>query len=78
MARQYVATHRATGEQTVVNSRVDYEKSYAEVSRKAGYRYPADCDVAIVPVGQEYDLPFDEVPLIIRRANVAEVTAPAA
>jgi len=84
--RQYIVTHLATGEQTVVNAFVywyeirphDWSKPCEVVARKLGYRYPADCEVRLVRQGHEYALPFDELPLVIKRANVSERAAPAA
>ena len=69
--RQFIAVHLATGEATLVTGEVgkNYSYPYYKLARKAGYRWPADSIVRIVPKGREIALPFDEIPLIIRRAR---------
>lgn len=73
--RQYVITHLATGQQTVVAASEMRCTTAASISRLAGHYAPADAQVNTVPTHKEYALPFDELPLIIRRPDaVAERT----
>lgn len=71
--RQFEVTHLATGTVTRVlgqvwrSGRTVRSESYLGAARHAGHRYPVDCTVRIVPVAQEIPLPFDELPLVIRR-----------
>lgn len=69
--RQYRVTHCQTGEQTLVNVPDDNGHPYPEAARLAGYRYVLEADVAIVPSGYERKLPFDTLPLVVRRASSA-------
>jgi hypothetical protein len=70
MNRQWEVTHIVTGEVTLVNA-----SSTERAARRCGYYWPADCYVRVVPIGYESDLPFDEVPLIVRRANTNQIAA---
>ena len=70
--RQFEVVHTATGTVTRVVAPI-YGRitgsSQVLASIKAGHRYPADCTVRVVPRGQEIPLPFDCIPLVLRRAN---------
>ncbi len=57
--RQFAVKHLATGLVTLVNYRqyknADgyYRSDKVQASRLAGHRYPVDCDVTLVPMGDE-------------------------
>ena len=61
--RQYVVTHRETGQVTFVIGR--YGHDYRQTALRAGLRYPVDCDVNLVPEREERPLPFDTLPLVL-------------
>ncbi len=69
--RQFAVTCHTTGLVTLVNyrprGRAGGSTEYAKVSRLAGLYYPADCDVRVVRRGKEIPLPFDCIPLVLRR-----------
>lgn len=73
MSRQFIVTHTATGQQTVVIGSSTHDP--ATISRRAAHYAPADSTVRSVPRGQEYDLPFDDLPMIIRRPAVERADA---
>lgn len=66
--RQFRVTHVASGIVTLVNACGDPRSGWVrtKAAMQAGLRFPADCTVRVVPVGQEVPLPFDEVPLQVR------------
>ena len=71
MKRQFAVTHHETGQVTLVNH---FEwrpgaPDYAGAALKAGHRFVVDCDVSLVRHAKETPLPFDELPLIIRRGH---------
>lgn len=61
--RQYEVTHIASGLVTYVNSNGCEGFGHYEAMRKAGNWHAGDCSVHVVPKGEEWDLPFDEIPL---------------
>ena len=67
--RQYEVTHRETGLITIVGNVSGKGHPFQTASRRAGYYYPADCDVHIIPREYEWELPFDEIQLILRRTR---------
>lgn len=73
ITRQFIVTHLKSGEVTIVSvdlrkwGRGESQPSPEAISRSLGYRYPADCTVRVLKERDEFDLPFDEIPLIIKR-----------
>lgn len=73
--RQFVVVHLPTGLRTYVNHFAwigpggQPTGGAIRAAQKAGYRYPANRDVRVLRVkpGYEHPLPFDSIPLVIRR-----------
>jgi hypothetical protein len=71
--RQFAVKHLETGLVTLVNYKEwqqpdgRFRAGTIQAARLAGHRYPVDCDVTLVPLGDERPLPFDDCPLVLRR-----------
>ena len=71
--RQFAVTEIWSGDVTLVMAPVyvdshKYENwAGTQIATRAGLRYPVDCIVTVVPKGQERPLPFDSLPLVLRR-----------
>jgi hypothetical protein len=71
--RQFAVKHLETGLVTLVNYREwrmadgRFRCDPTQPARLAGHRYPVDCDVTLVPMGDERPLPWGEIPMVLRR-----------
>ncbi len=74
--KQFAVFEHQTGLETRANGRQymgghGFAGGFHQAACRAGYHYPFDCDVTVVPTGEEIPLPFDEIPLILRRPGQA-------